>query len=278
MTRGRVFTLLGFFALGAAWLALGRLITTPDRPPLLVRVPADTTDEDLTHLIDEAVLTEVGLSLGWRTDPLIRDRVRRIAANVGTVLATQSPLDFAESLDLPRRDPLIRARLIERARNALPEPDAPSAESLATFYESHRDRFMRPLALTFEHRFTRDPDRASDLMTDDRGEPELMLGPRPTRTLPELSRTLGIDAATQIAKLPTDRWTLVHSPLGHHAIRMLTRHEPHLPPLTQVRPEVLLAWRETQRPNLHQQALRRLREGFDIDLRRLPSPATEASR
>ncbi len=274
----RVVTLLAFFVFGATWLALERLIASPARPTLIVRVPADTNDQALSRLIDEAVLTEVGLSLGWRTDPLIRDRVQRIAANVGTDLATQSPLDLAESLDLPRRDPLIRARLIERARKSLPEPDAPSAESLATFYESHRDRFTRPLALTFEHRFTRDPDRASDLMTDDRGEPELMLGPRPTRTLPELSRTLGIDAATQLSNAPPNRWTLIHSPLGHHAIRLLTRHEPHLPPLTQVRPEVLLAWREAHRPTLHQQALRRLREGFDIDLRRLPSPATEASR
>jgi hypothetical protein len=274
----RVFTLLLFFIFGATWLALDRLIASPERPTLIVRVPADTPDHDLDRLIDEAVLTEVGLSLGWRTDPLIRDRVQRIAANVGTAPATQSPLDLAESLDLPRRDPLIRARLIERARKSLPEPDAPPGESLATFFESHRERFMRPLALTFEHRFTRDPDRATHLMSDDRGEPELMLGPRPTRTLPELSRTLGTDAATQIANLPIDRWSLIRSPLGHHAIRLLTRHEPHLPPLTQVRPEVLLAWREAHRPTLHQKALRRLREGFDIDLRRLPSPTTEASR
>lgn len=274
-TRAR--TLLLFAACGLALLGLQRAFETPERPRLAVRLPADADGAARERLIDEAVLVEVGLGLGWRTDPLIRDRLLRTIAVLTP--SPEAPLDRAAALDLPRRDPLVRARLAERARRRLPEPDAPSDAALARFLESHPERFARPLTLTFEHRFTTDPARARAMLTTtDPGEPELTLGPRPTRSLPALERALGPDAARALAAAPRDRWTLVTSTIGHHLVRVVDRSTPPAPTLSEIRPEVLAAWRDETRAALHHEALKKLRAGFDLELERIAPSLTEATR
>lgn len=274
----RVRTLLLFALGGLALLALDRALDTPERPRLAVKIPSDLDGPARERLIDEAVLVEVGLALGWRTDPLIRDRLLRTIARLSPSPA--APLDRAAALDLPRRDPLVRARLAERARRTLPEPGAPSDAELDRFMRAHAARFARPPTLTFEHRFTTDPARAAALARapDDPGEPELTLGPRPTRTLPALERTLGPDAARALADAPLGQWHQLTSPLGHHLVRVLDRRSPPLPTLAEIRAEVLAAWRDAARSDLHRAALGRLRDGFDIALEPIASTPSEAAR
>lgn len=267
----RLRTTLLFFLAGGLWLGMSRLLSD-DRLPLTVHVPSDASTAEVERLVEEAVLVELGLGLGWQDDPLIRDRAARIAADAAT---HQPPLAFAISLDLPRRDPLMRARLIERARRLSPEPPEPSDAELATLLP----RFASPPALTFEHRFTRDPARAAALLEDDRGEAELTLGPRPTRTLTELARALSPTAAELIARAPLDQWVAFASPLGHHAVRVLEQHAPQPPSLERLRPQLRATWRAERRELMSQRALATLRERFDVELVTLPpSPQTSAAR
>lgn len=271
LTRPRVVII--FFALGALWLGLSRLMAD-DRLPLTVHIPAGTPPPEIERLIEEAVLVEAGLGLGWQDDPLMRDRATRIAADAST---REPPLAFALALDLPRRDPLMRARLIERARRLVPEPPDPTDAELGALLE----HFQGPPAITFEHRFTRDPTRAAALLHDHRGEAELTLGPRPTRTFTELARSLSPAAAELIFAAPPNTWTAISSPLGHHAVRVLAHHPPPTPSLEQLRPQLRATWRAERRELMARRALISLRERFEVELVTLPSraqPQSSASR
>lgn len=267
LTRPRAAIL--FLVAGALWLGLTRLLAD-DRLPLTVHIPAGTPPPEVERLIEEAVLVEAGLGLGWQDDPLMRDRATRIAADAST---REPPLAFALALDLPRRDPLMRARLIERARRLVPEPPEPTDAELTALLE----RFQNPPAITFEHRFSRDPTRAAALLHDYRGEAELTLGPRPTRTLTELASALSPTAAERIFAAPPNTWTAIASPLGHHAVRIVEHHPSHTPPLEQLRPQLRATWRAERRELMAQRALLSLRARFDIELVILPSHAETQS-
>ncbi len=268
----RVRVLAVFLCGGLALVGVRRAIEQPERSVLTVRVPSGVSDGARETLIDEAVLVEVGLGLGWRQDPLIRDRLTRTMAQLSPTNDEVGDLfDRAAAIDLPRRDPLVRARLSERARKTLPEPGTPSQAELAALLAAHPERFAQPLMLTFEHRFapTADgPARLANMLADarDAGLPELTLGPRPTRSLPALARTLGPTAARAIAAAPLGEWTQVDSPLGHHLVRVLDRTSPPVPPLAMIHAQVLAAWRDERRPELEREALSRLRTSFTIDV------------
>jgi hypothetical protein len=252
-------TTLVFFVAGAAYLGVTHLIHD-DATPLTVHVPADSTSEEIELLIEEAVLVETGLGLGWRTDPLLLDRAARVAAEAGATDAVA----FAESVDLTRRDPLMRARLVERARRARPEPGEPAGADLEAL--ARAPRFQRPATITFEHRYTRDPGRADALLHSDRGEPELLLGARPTRTETELVRALGVDATAKVMSAPANTWTAVRSPLGHHAVRVVTKVAAATPPLDHIRAELRAHWRAERREALARSSFEKLRARFEVEL------------
>lgn len=272
MTRPRLLTLLGFMLGGLALLGLDALLAAPARTPLTVHAPS-ASPQAIERAIDDAILLELGLTLPWRADPLIRDRLRRTIGLLATATDATDDLDRAEALGLLRSDPLVRARLVERARRALPEPDAPSDAELAAFVATHADRFTPPVTLTFEHRFA--PHDAPD-----RHRPELTLGPRPTRTVAALARVLGQPAADAIAALPLETPATVPSPLGLHHVRVVARTRPPTPPLSALRAQALEHWRTERRAALHRAALDALRARFTITLVVAPPAADsrEASR
>jgi len=271
----RVGTLAAFLCGGLVLVGVRQLLERPTRTELMVRVPRGASDAARERIIDEAVLVEVGLGLGWRQDPLIRDRLARTMGRLAS--AGDDPgveadvLARAAAIDLPRRDRLVRARLAERARKTLPEPGTPSDAELLAFAAAHSERFVPPATVTFEHRFapkTIDATRLAHLVADasDPGLPELTLGPRPTRSLPALANALGPAAAELLATVRVGVWTRIDSPIGHHLVRVLERTTPSLPPLAAIHPQVLAAWRDARRPELEREALAKLRTGFEIDV------------
>ncbi len=239
--RSRWVVLALFVLGGATWFGIERWLAKPERGLIEVRVPrGDAAARQ--RIVDEAVLVEVGLGLDWQLDPLIRDRLERAlkaTAMRGDVLAK------AMAIDLPRRDPLVRARLAERVRRTLPAPGVPADAELAAFAQQHAERFMTPPIATFDYEATR---------------PDLLLGPRPTRTLPAIARALGVAAAKAIGEAPLGTWV----PIASGRVRVVARTPPQLPPLATIRPQVLAAWQAARRPELERAALDQLRAGFDV--------------
>lgn len=266
-------TLALFFAGGAGLLWVEGALAGPARRPLVIVVAAGADAATRARAVDEAVQVEVGLETGWRADALIADRLTRALEEVtpdGVAV-----LDHAEALGLHRRDPLVRARLAERARRTVPEPGAPSEAELAAFHAREAERFRRPAVLTLRHRFTRDEARAERMLAEaragaaagDAGEPELALGPRPTRTVTALAAVLGAEAAGALAKAEVGAWTRVRSRLGWHVVQVEARREAAVPGLGEIQAEVLEAWRAARRSALEAAALARWREAFEVDVR-----------
>jgi hypothetical protein len=268
---------LGVFVLGGlAWLGVEAALAVPERPEVSVVVARGADAEARARAIDEAVLLEAGLQLGWRTDPLVRDRLAR---SLAAMTPSDVPwLDRAEALGLHRRDPLVRARLVERARRLLPGPAAPSPELLATWYAASGQRFARPAVVHYEQRFATDAARAEAIWLQvqgvvagaDAGEPELQLGPRGVKTATVLARVLGERGVAELLAAPRGTWVRLRSQAGHHLVRAMMVEAPVVPPLEAVRAEVLAAWRSEQAPKFEAAALEALRAKFEVRVQEVP--------
>lgn len=246
-----------FFATGALLAGAGRLLRD-ERPELRVSVPRGAAPEAVAQAVDDALLVEVGRELGWRDDPIVIDRMVRGLEFIGAMGDRDALLAKADAIDLVRRDPIARARLIERARSYLARVPEPDDATLEAFRQAHAERFRRPPLVTFEHQ-----------LVDAGGAPDLVLGPRATRSLPALERAFGADTARAIIDAPAGPdapWQIIRSSSGEHRVRVLARHDGELPPLAQIRAEVLGAWREAAERDALARALIRLRAATDIDL------------
>ncbi|MCC6620381.1 MAG: hypothetical protein IT385_03955 [Deltaproteobacteria bacterium] len=258
MSRSRA--LVAFVVLGGALAALGRAL--PSGPPeLVVRVPAGATTMEIERAVDEAVLVELGLELGWRTDRVIVDGLARGLGFIGVEGDRAALLERAAALDLPRRDPLARARAMERARAALTRTPSPTDAELALFLAAHADRFRRPAVVSFAHELVGD------------GPPELTLGPRVTRSEDRLARQLGPEATRALMTLPIQPeggatvWSEpIRSRLGLHRVIVYARTPAGVPPLAAIRDEVLGAWREARKAEQLALGLERLRARHTISV------------
>lgn len=287
LLRRRALVLVSFFAIGAV-IAFVPPALTSTRPLLVVQVPPEASPAEVEALVDDAVLVEIGLALGWRGDPLIRDRLVRDLRFTGQTGDESTLLDLAERLDLHRRDPLVHARLVDRAREQLQRLTPPDDATLRALYEAQRGRFTSPTVVSFDHVFIANPPdpqpspegspaaRAAALLdalnrgvTTSRGDPELALGPSPTRSLPALAKTLGPDFADAVAKAPLERWTgPIASRAGLHLVRVQRRIVPPEPSFAALRPALDSAWRTSQLPLVERERLRTARAAFTIQVTR----------
>ena len=244
---GTAFVLVG----GASALGTGR-------PSLRVRVPPDSTTQEVQRLSDEALLVEVGMARGWQSDALIVERIVKSLSYVGVTGSRADILARAEALDLPRRDPLVRARLVERARAALVVVPEPTDLDLKRAMEAEPERYRRPAVVRFRH-----------ALLDALG-PDLLLGPHPTRSEPEIARALGPEAAARIVALPVaqpnDPPVIVTSPRGRHQVVVEAHFPGAVPALAAIRTEVAGRWRELERERRWRAALTELRAAVDVEI------------
>jgi len=250
----RARTLVVFFALGGLVAALARLVAPGAPPELVVRVPAGASAAEVERAIDEAVLVELGVELGWRADRVIVGALARGLGFVGMVGEPAALVERAAALDLPRRDPLCRARLVERARAVLARPPEPTDAELAAFHAANSDRFRRPAVVTFVRE----------------GPLDLALGVRATRSEPEIARALGAEAAAAVVALPissptTPTWSdPIARSMGPQRFAVIGRVPAQVPSWPTIRDEVAGAWRESRRPAQLALGLERLRARHTI--------------
>src|SRR5688572_14827914 len=90
-----------FFVLGAVLFFAKRTIesNTPERPHLVVTVPAAATGTDVERAIDQALLTDLALSgPSVRNDPVVREQLVRSMG--GTREGEEEPVLIERALSL----------------------------------------------------------------------------------------------------------------------------------------------------------------------------------
>lgn len=263
------FLLLG----GTLWLV--RDVILPPPPPAIVfdttelarlrrawaaahgGAPVESTM--LSQAIDDEVLYREAVDRGLdRTQPVVRDRLARLAAFVdaGPIEDEDALAATARALDLDRRDLVVRRHLVRTMRLALGHldpADLPDDAALADWYERHADDFREPPRVRLTQVYLRrgEQDAAPallarlrrDAVTPDAatalGRPfpqGATFGPLPEDAL---ARVFGAAFAREVATLPVGTWSgPIASPYGVHLVWVAERLPGRVPPLDAVRGRV----------------------------------------
>ena len=270
-----VFLLLGIGLLaGERRLADGnderRVVTVTDEQVDALRARWDAqwgrapAGRELRGLIDEAVREEI----------LYREALR---------------------MSLDRDDPIVRRRLAQKMTFMLEdnaEVPTPTDREVEEYFAAHAERYREPLRTTFRHVFLSndrrdDPRRdAAAVLREVRdgedgswrgaGDPFALLGEYTDRTDREIAELFGADFATALGDLAVGGW---HGPVasahGTHLVRVLGRSAPRTPAPDDVRERVVQDLLEARRRERNRDALRALRERYDV---RLPVSAPRPAR
>jgi hypothetical protein len=222
------------------------------------------SEQELTSLVDAHVRDEImyreGLALGLgRDDPVIKRRVR-------------------QKLDIVIEEQLADA--------------APSDAELSAYLTRHAARFTRPASLSFEQIFfdgsatvpkvesaiaAAQGALARGVDPQALGQPTLL--PRSVELQPvdRVKRDFGATFTERLNQLPEGVWSgPVASSLGAHLVRISARTPAVLPPLDEVRQQVLRDWENERRDRSREQNYRALRERYEVVIE--PALAATASQ
>ncbi len=176
---------------------------------------------------------------------------------------------------LARRDSKIRHRLAGKMLFLFDqEPPQPSREDLQAFYESRRDQFRTPAAISFEHVFFDSaPEEPSRILeTLDSEPPTQPMGDRfwlgetfDRMTEAEVGASFGAAFSGQLRALETSRW---YGPLtsahGTHFVRITARHAPQQVPFAALGASLRQEWLETEREKARSRELAGFRQRYRV--------------
>jgi hypothetical protein len=180
---------------------------------------------------------------------------------------------------LDRNDPQIRSWLIDRMKFVLDEePPEPTRADLEAFFREQPERYLTPLAVSFDHVFFAsgtEIDVAAEVLLGrlragadfHRWGDEFWLG----RSLHrfgklELTAMLGQDFTDRVFALAPGEWSepLVSS-RGIHFVRVLEKHDPEQPTLDDVLWTVREDWLRARREESRARKLTEIRTRYRIE-------------
>ncbi|MEM9727147.1 MAG: peptidylprolyl isomerase [Myxococcota bacterium] len=288
--------LLSYFLIGALLFA-GKALFDRDageRPEVTVVMPASATPADVEKETRNQILLSEARRYGWyRTDPIVFTHLVRNMRFIepGTTDDDLTLFDRALAMDMQEHDPVVRARLLYRAREALgfvPEDRKPTREDLEAHRQRHPDRFEREGKVRFEHVFLSGTRRGEALEADaarmrqeldDRGlEPPVGLGdPLPglrsvqSSTVSQVKNEYGTQLADVIDEGLIGVWRgPASSVYGLHFVRVLEKSPPSLPPFAVIEAEVRADKLAEIQEQLSKERMAALREAYVVHLERVP--------
>lgn len=260
----RLVVMLGLGAL----LAFGWPDPPQERPPLGVRVEASASADAVARAVEAAVLLAEAERMGWvGSDPVV---VRHLAEVVRFTLDAPdlddaAAFDAGTRLGLHRTDPVVRQRLLERARRALRRVPPPSDAEVDAWYQAHGATLRAPTRLHLEHRFSRDASAAVDAPSD----PLLGLRPVGWTTAARLRRDFGEAVGDAAASGQIGVWTEpVASAFGWHRLRVIERVPGEIPDLSEVRARVAASARQRAEDDAYARRLDHLLAAWDVQVQR----------
>jgi hypothetical protein len=289
-------TLLHFFLLGGMLFGAKAAFQAEDAsgPHLTVQVPRSAPPAAAEKAIDEAILLNEARRYGWdRTDPIVFTHLVRNMRFIEPDSNADDRELFARALRMKmhQHDPIVRARLLYRARKALesvPEDRIPTRDELQAHLQTHPERFERAGRVRLQHVFLSRSKRGEALPADARkmrGRLDALGDARPTglgdplpglrqeqlTTAGEIQDEYGAQLGQVVEEAVVGPWRgPVPSVYGLHFLRIVAKEPPYVPPLAvigaEVRGDLLLEIRK----QLRQERMAALRDAYIIDLQRVP--------
>lgn len=280
-----------FFAIGAALFGARRLLSPEPAPrrALVVRVDASSRAPEIARAIDDAILVDLATRAGWaRSDAVVRERIRKSLGVVEDVSDAEGAIDRGLAMDLPRTDPVARARLASVARASVAqrghERPIDDAE-VAAFVEARREAFEVPGRVRFEQVFL-SRARRGDRLAGDALEVAARLAADPALvpasdatpvSFPglvdeaRLDALLGASFGAAVMRAPIDVWSQpISTPFGVHFVRLLEREPRRTATLDEARARAIALIRERDRAAAFDREMVALRATYDVSIERGP--------
>ena len=203
----------------------------------------------------------------------------------------------ARRLGLADDDVIIRRRLAQKveffmANNA--PPATPSQAQLEDFYKAHKQAYISPATVSFEHIFTgaEKPDVAllNALQNNpknwrDFGQPFMLNRAYADETQRDLAQLMGADFADAVFALPSAATNIGHmiwkgpvrSAYGWHMVRLTAYQPAKLPPFAGLAERVARDWQEGERQSAIAAAWRILRQKYRVEMLPVEDAPGEAS-
>lgn len=199
------------------------------------------------------------------------------------------------TLGLDQADPVIKRRVRQKLDVMFEETlahDPPGDAELADYLARNPERFRRPPRLSFEQLLLGMPEsaeaadaaaaaararlaRGADPATV--GVPTMLPGRLDDMPLDLVAREFGAGFADSLEKLPVGEWAgPVPSGFGAHLVRVSALTPAELPALGDVRAEVAREWESERRKRNFDEAYRKLREQYDVEITASLDPTPQA--
>ena len=288
--------LLHYFLIGGLLLSAKAFYEgrRDEGPEIAVRVPAAASSGEVEKAVREAILLNEARRYGWdRRDPVVFSHLVR---NMRFIEPDSTDDDMtlyerALQMNMHGHDPIVRARLLYRAREALayvPEDRMPTGDELEAHRAEHSDRFERESRVRFQQVFLSRTKRGDSLSADASQMRERLstLGGAPPSGLgdplpglrseqletpskieadygPELARTIA-DAVVGVWRGPAS------SVYGLHFVKVIGKEPARVPPLDVIGAEVRADRLREIREELRDERMAALRDAYTVRIERMP--------
>ena len=289
-------TLLNFFLIGGLLFGAkafyeGRRV---EGPQITVQVPVDATRAEVERAIRDAILLNEARRYGWdKRDPIVFTHLVR---NMRFIEAESTDDDLtlykrALEMNMQAHDPVVRARLLYRAGEALayvPKDRMPTRDELETHRQGHADRFEREGRVQFQHVFLSRTKRRESLSADASAmeaqlaaigdeAPNGLGDPLPGLRAEQFARPSQIqeDYGVELARVFEDAvvgvWLgPVPSVYGLHFVRVTDKEPAYVPPLDVISAEVRADRLREIRDELRKERMAALRNAYTVHIERVP--------
>jgi hypothetical protein len=283
--------LIGGLLFGAKALYDARRV---EKPEITVQVPANATPSEAGIAVDEAILLNEAKRYGWdKHDPIVYTHLVR---NMRFIEPDSTDDDLtlyrrAIEMNMQTHDPLVRARLLYRAREALayvPEERAPSVEELEAHRAAHPERFEREGRVRFHQVFLSGSKRGDSLAADASamrerlselgdaapsglGDPLPGLRVERWATVSALRKEYGPELASLVEEAVLGSWRgPVSSVYGLHFVKVLEQQPEYVPTLDVIGAEVRADRMREIREELSEERMKALQDAYTVHIERLP--------
>jgi len=265
-----------------------------DGPEITVRVPLAASQAEIDRSTREAILLNETRRHGWdRRDPIVYSHLVRNMRFIEPE-STESDSELylrALDMDMHGHDPIVRARLLYRAREALayvPDDRMPTRRDLVEYSQENAERFEREGSVRFQQVFLSGSKRGEALAAEasamrDRlaklegaspkgiGDPLPGLRSEQSATPSKVRAEYGDELASLLEEDVLGVWRgPVSSVYGLHFIKVISREPDYVPSLDVIGPEVRADLLRDIREELQEERMDALRDEYTVHVERLP--------